>query len=249
MGDDEEDDGKLKPRKMGVDDDFMQHPDSGAFIRNPLKAARCKSTPILLSANEFNHNMLDDTLGEWHCVSVTESGFRDMMSSYAETHGSSLPSTWSRRATQLQLTRCSVGRVHSLSTGFDFVVQIRKSSYVAPRKKPPRPGDRKGADGVTIDKLNIEVSADGDGSILRVENILEGLILGWNRSHLQFAVRIGDHITRVNNRKRSAASMIEEMQTCPDLLRITFHRSPQSALDTIDPQNGTLLPAIVQPRG
>jgi hypothetical protein len=137
--------------------------------------------------------------------------------------------------------------VHQLSGGFDFVVQVRKSSYVAPRKKPPRPGDRKGDLGTTIDKLNVEV-CDVDGMCLRVDNILEGLIMAWNRSHPSFPVKIGDHITRVNNRKRNSALMIEELQTCPDLLRITIHRTAQRRTSQ-DLSDGTLLPALVAPEG
>jgi len=223
--DDGEEGGKLKPRKTSVDDDFMQHPDSGAYIRNPLKE-KAKSQPILLSASEFNHNCLDETLGEWHCVSVSESSFRDMMNHFADTHGTTFPSSWSR--TVSAQSRCSVGRVHSLSGGFDFVVQLRKSTYVAPRKKAPRPSGQKDAPGVMVDKVNMEVS-DIDGMALRVENITEGLILAWNRTHPSFPVKIGDVISRVNDKKRNSAAMIEEMQQSVDLLRLTVHRTPAFA--------------------
>jgi len=223
MAEDDEE-GKLKPRKMLVDDEFMQHPDSGAFVRNPLKE-KAKSQPILLSASEFNHNCLDETLGEWHCVSVSESSFRDLMSHYADTHGTGMPSSWSR--TVSVQARCSVGRVHALTTGFDFVVQMRKSTYVAPRKKPPRPGERKDAPGVMIDKVNMEVS-DLDGRNLRVENVIEGLVLAWNRIHPSFPVKVGDIISRVNDKKGNAAAMIEELQQCPDVVRMTVHRTPAS---------------------
>merc|ERR1719261_2235707 len=121
------------------------------------------------------------------------------MSHYSSTHGSSMPNLWSRTAA-LQ-TRCSVGRVHSLGSGFDFVVQLRKSTYVAPRKKAPRPGDRKDNHGVMIEKLNIEVS-DMDGKILRVENVVEGLVLQWNRAHPSFPMKVGDYIYKVNEKKR-----------------------------------------------
>jgi len=219
MGDDEED-GKIKPRKMDIEDAFMQHPESGGFVRNPLRE-KAKSQPILLSISEFNHNVLDDTLGDWHMVTVGETSFRDLMSHYADTHGSSMPLSWSRTVS-LQ-SRCSVGRVHALGAAFDFIVQIRKSTYVAPRKKPPRPGERKDAPGVTIDKLNMEVSSCDERS-LRVENITEGLILVWNRAHPAFTVKIGDIITSVNLQKRSAHAMIEELQSAPDLIRMTVKR-------------------------
>lgn len=220
MGDDEDE--GLKPRKTTVEDEFMQHPHSGALIRNPLKE-KAKSQPILLSASEFNHNCLDESLGEWHCVSVNESSFRDLMRHYADTHGTNMPSSWSR--TVSVQSRCSVGRVHSLTGGFDFVVQLRKSTYVAPRKKMPRPGDRKDQPGVMIDKVNIEVT-DIDGRSLRVENVSEGLVLAWNRAHPSFPVKIGDVITRVNERKTNSAAMIDELQHCPDLVRMTVHRTP-----------------------
>lgn len=225
MGDEED---VLKPHRMAIDDDFMMHPGSGignkggAFIRNPLKE-KAKSQPILLSASEFSHNCLDDALGEWHCVSVSESSFRDMMSHYAETHGSGLPSKWSRTAKDQ--SRCTIGRVHSLSNGFDFVAQLRKSTYVAPRKKPAG-RDRKDTPGVMIDKLNMEV-VDVDGQSLRVENMTEGLVLVWNRTHPSFQVKKDDIITRVNDKGRSSAAMIEELQQAPDLVRMTVHRTPE----------------------
>lgn len=244
MADDDDEKG-LRPRKTGADDEFIQHPDSGAFVRNPLRE-KAKSQPILLSASEFNHNCLDETLGEWHCVSVSESSFRDLMSHYADTHGTGMPLSWSR--TVAVQSRCSVGRVHALTGGFDFVVQLRKSTYVAPRKKPPRPGDRKGDTGVMIDKVNMEVS-DMDGRTMRVENITEGLVLAWNRTHPSFPVKVGDLITRVNDRKWNSAAMIEEMQSAPDLLRVTVHRTPAHRLASKDQRptmtlagEGTMLP-------
>lgn len=221
MGDDE-DEASLKPRKTTMEDDFMQHPHSGALIRNPLRE-KAKSQPILLSISEFNHNCLDESLGEWHCVSVTETNFRDLMNHYADTHGSSMPHSWSR-SVAVQ-SRCSVGRVHSLDGGFDFVVQVRKSTYVAPRKKLPRPGDRKDQSGVMIEKLNMEVS-DMNGKTLRVDNVVEGLVLQWNRAHPSFPMKVGDYIYKVNEKKRNSAAMIEELQQCPDLVRMTVHRTP-----------------------
>lgn len=235
--DEEEDDGVLKPRKMEMDADFMQHPDSGSFIRNPLKHSKNKATPILLSASEFKHNMLEETLGEWHCISVSENGFLNMMQRFADTHGTSLPSNCTLSNS---FARCSVGHVHSLGDGFDFVVQVRKSSYVAPRKKAPRPGERKDAVGVVIDKVNMELS-DADGKSLRVEHITEGLVSAWNRSHASFLVKIGDHVVTVNDKRGNSALMLEELQTCPELLRITFHRAPEGRGSSKDPPtHGTL---------
>jgi hypothetical protein len=232
MGEDGEDDGRLKPLKMSSQDaEYYQHPYSGAFIRNPLRE-KARSQPILLSGNDFKHNCLDDTLGEWHCVSVSESSFRDMMNHWADTHGGTMSPSWSRKA--LDQTRCSLGRVHSLTGGFEFVVQLRKSTYVAPRKKPPRPGDRKDASGYTIDKLNMEVS-DVDGRSLRIDNITEGLVLAWNRANVLsgFQVKIGDVITKVNDRKLNSAAMIEEMKECSDLVRMTVQRTPSFAQRSI----------------
>jgi hypothetical protein len=251
MAEEDEDTG-LKPRKTTLEDAFMQHPHSGALIRNPLKE-KAKSQPILLSISEFNHNCLDDSLGEWHCVSVNESGFRDLMSHYADTHGSNMPSSWSR--TVAVQSRCTVGRVHALNGGFDFVVQLRKSTYVAPRKKLPRPGDRKDHPGVMIDKLNLEVS-DIDGTSLRVENVVEGLVLAWNRAHPSFPVKIGDVITKVNDKKRNTSAMIEELQHCPEVCRLWVHRAPVAAsrVPSKDPYmslaaEGTMLPGSEMPAG
>lgn len=218
-GDDEEATG-LKPRKAAIDDDFWQHPDSGAFIRNPLreKGIKAKARPILMSEGEYNHNCLDETLSEWHCISVTESGLRDMLGSSTDAHSMSM----SRRVTQ----RAGIGRLQQLSHGYEFVVQLRKSTYV------PARGARRRAivgkdDGVIvhIDKLNIEV-CDVGGAALRIENIAEGLVAVWNRVHPSFRVKVGDLITRVNGRRRDTALMLEEMQASPDIVRLTMQRAP-----------------------
>jgi len=221
MGD-EEDEQRLKPRKMSIDDEFMQHPDSGAFIRNPLKQSR--STPILLSASEYNHNVLDDALGDWHQVCVSESSLREMMQTYSDSHGLSLPEKFGSRLVKSQ-SRAHVGRVHSLANGFDFVVQLRKSTYVQPRNTRRRAMGKEIPGSVSIEKLQIEVTEIDGGTKLRVENITDGLVLAWNKTHTHFMVKIGDVITKVNDRKGNAKALVEEMHEAQEVLRITVQRA------------------------
>merc|ERR1719265_1341428 len=63
---------------------------------------------------------------------------------------------------------------------------------------------------------------------LRVENVIEGLVLAWNRIHPSFPVKVGDIISRVNDKKGNAAAMIEELQHSIDVVRMTVHRTPAS---------------------
>lgn len=223
MAEDEEE-GGLKPRKAAIDDEFLQHPGSGALVRNPLRE-KAKSQPILFSSSEYDHNCLDETLSEWHCVNVTEASFREMMSCYQESRGSSLPSKWSRSLSQTQ--RVALGKIHHLQSAYEFAVNLRKSQYVAPRhaRRTRMGGKEAQGAGTPVDKVNIEVS-DADGTRLRVENITEGLVLAWNRTHPSFPVRIGDYITRVNDRRLNASLMLEEMVSALDVLRLQVQRAP-----------------------
>lgn len=245
MGDEEEE-GGLKPRKTAIDDEFFQHPHSGALIRNPLRD-KSRSQPILFSAAEYQHNSLDETLNEWHCVNVTEASFRDMMSGFVESKGSTMPARWSRNFSQ----RVALGKIHHSPTGYEFAVNLRKSQYVQPRHaRRARPGKEQSV-GTAIDKLNIEVS-DVDGTKLKVENITEGLVLAWNRTHPSFPVKVGDYITRVNDRRLNSGLMMEEMNAALDVLRLQVQRAPperrssmeRQASESGDVGDATMLPEM-----
>ena len=47
-------------------------------FRNPF-IVKSRSQPILLQQKEYSHNCLDDTLRDWQCIRVSESGLRAMM--------------------------------------------------------------------------------------------------------------------------------------------------------------------------
>jgi len=87
--------------------------------------------------------------------------------------------------------------------------------------------------GTPVDKLNIDVS-DADGTKLRVENITEGLVLAWNRTHPSFPVKIGDFITRVNDRRLNSSLMLEEMTSALDVLRLQVQRAPPERRTSLD---------------
>eukprot|EP00747_Dinoflagellata_sp_TGD_P168451 gnl/TRDRNA2_/TRDRNA2_194852_c0_seq1.p1 gnl/TRDRNA2_/TRDRNA2_194852_c0~~gnl/TRDRNA2_/TRDRNA2_194852_c0_seq1.p1 ORF type:complete len:315 (+),score=39.32 gnl/TRDRNA2_/TRDRNA2_194852_c0_seq1:97-945(+) len=227
MADDE--DYVRPPNHAKVEDDFLVHPESGAHIRNPLcsknKAVNSQHQPqpVLFSVGEYSHNCLDDALSDWHCISVSEASFRNLVKSCSEV---TLPSAGAVGRDYLGPRRATLGRLKDLPQGFDFVVSIKKSSYVPPRSERRRPAPKE-AHSIMVEKLNLEVTEFPDGKRLKVENVVEGLLAVWNRAHPNFSVRPGDEITRVNHRRLNAAQMLEEMQTAPDVVRLTIHRAYQ----------------------
>lgn len=243
MADDE--DAGPKPNKANVDDEFLRHPHSGALFRNPLHPSleKSRSTPILFQASEYHHNCLDDALNDWHCITITEDSFRNLTagvqgetagtsSTLKTTAASSLVASSTRLNTRL---KASVNKLGELPSGYEFVVTVRKLSYIPPRNRR-RNQEPKSSAGVTIDKVNMEVVPLG--ASLRIENITEGLIAVWNRSKPFFMVKPGDHITGVNG-KRDPIAMLEEMNTAPDSLRIMVRRFPSER----GPEETLLAPA------
>lgn len=220
---DDEDQGP-KPNKANIDDEFLRHPHSGAFIRNPL-LEKGRSLPIPLQISEFDHNCLHDALADWHCISVSESSLRDMMS--ASTTPRAVGSTQDPLKTtgRTQLQRAALNRLRDLPSGYEFVVTLYKSTYVPPRIGRRRQADIRVSNGVLIDKLNIEV-VDLQGVALRIDEIKEGLITAWNRANPPFAVKQADQIVRVNGRHQNSAALIEELTVGPDMLKVTVHRPP-----------------------
>mmetsp|Transcript_53918 Transcript_53918/g.117671 ORF Transcript_53918/g.117671 Transcript_53918/m.117671 type:complete len:229 (-) Transcript_53918:117-803(-) len=213
MGD-QEDDGRPKPNKANPEDEFFKCPHSGASIRNPL-LEKDTSKPILLQEPEFRHNCLDEALADYTCITVTEKTLREMMEGG--------PALTIDKKSPLQ--RCALQKLRDVTGGFEFVMQLKKSSYVAPRARRMRGDDKKTPGSVMVDKVNIEVTEDPSGYRLRIENINEGLITVWNRTHETFIVKPGDYITKVNE-KRKGAAMIEELNEAGDQLRISVLRAP-----------------------
>lgn len=222
-----------KPNKANINDEFLRHPQSGALFRNPLHPSldKTRSAPILFQAGEFHHNCLHDALADWHCVSISEESLRRLTSgaqgaapgtspTLKTTAASSLVASSTRRSPKL---KASFNKLGELPAGYEFVITLRKLTYIPPRNRR-RNQEPKTGNGVTIDKANIEVVPDGTS--LRIANITEGLVTVWNRTKPFFEVKTGDHITSVNGRKEPMA-MIEEMNTAPDSLRIMVRRLPQ----------------------
>lgn len=65
--------------KANLNSEFLQHPESGAFFRNPLRGAKAGLLPTLLSAGEYKHNCLDEALRTCPCIKISESGFRHLI--------------------------------------------------------------------------------------------------------------------------------------------------------------------------
>ncbi|CAK0833515.1 unnamed protein product [Prorocentrum cordatum] len=148
---DEEDEEGRKPHKANLDDEFLKNPYSGASFRNPfLDRNRLgnRSAPIILQAAEYSYNSLDETLAEWKCVSVSEASLKQMA-----------PQSGISRRSPLQ--RAALQRLNDLQTGFEFIVALRKSSFVAPRVQRRRP-EQKTISGQIVDKLCIEARPPGD---------------------------------------------------------------------------------------
>lgn len=231
----EEDEGP-KFNKANIDDEFLRHPHSGAFIRNPL-LDKSQSLPIIFQADEFTHNCLDDALVDYHCVTVSESAFKAMTlprpGSMDEAEGevTMKPQTGlmskSASGTSLRstLARAALGRLHQVPSGYEFVITLRKSTYVPPKSARRRNAEPRTMNGTLVDKLNIELS-DMGGKALKVENVNEGLVTTWNRANLGFQVRPMDYIIKVNSARKSADMLEELIQVNPDNVKITIRRPP-----------------------
>lgn len=238
MGDDDNDESTVvKVNKATIDDEFLRHPHSGAFIRNPL-LDKTRTSPIIFPAGEFDHNCLDDALAEYQCITVTEASFKEMIAGGGEmtmkpeegdatATATTLNKSASAGGTMSTLSRAALGRLRELPAGYEFVVALRKSSYAPPRSNRRRPVEARTSTGILVDKVNIEVS-DMGGRALRVETINDGLVAVWNRTNPAFQIRQNDLIVKVNTQSKSGAAMVEELQTAPEALRITVRRAPMT---------------------
>mmetsp|Transcript_93835 Transcript_93835/g.201482 ORF Transcript_93835/g.201482 Transcript_93835/m.201482 type:complete len:244 (-) Transcript_93835:121-852(-) len=232
MGDEEDTGPKLN--KASIDDEFLRHPHSGAFIRNPL-LEKSRSSPVFFQVGEYNHNCLDDALGSWQTICVSESGLKALSAPAppvvegedGEVPPAPAPVAPESPTKKSSLQFAAISRLANLPHSYDFTVSLQKSTYVAPRANRRRPIEAKTSTGTLIDKVNIEVSPDATGKILRVENINEGLITVWNKLHPDFQMRTFDHIVKVNGNGHDSASLIEEFAASGDNLKILVRRSPQ----------------------
>lgn len=73
--------------KATINSDFLQHPESGGFFRNPLKERRTGLLPTMLSEGEFKHNRIGEVLKNSPCIKISEAGFWKLM---AEETGTSI---------------------------------------------------------------------------------------------------------------------------------------------------------------
>jgi len=72
--------------KATINSDFLQHPESGGFFRNPLKERRTGLLPTMLSEGEFKHNGMGEVLKNSPCIKISEAGFWKLMAE--ESRGS-----------------------------------------------------------------------------------------------------------------------------------------------------------------
>lgn len=225
----------MKPNRANQEDEFLRHPHSGAYIRNPF-LDKSRSTPILFQAAEFDFNCLDDALHDWHCIRVTEASLKGMtlpaVSSSMEAEETLRPSltgkgatSSSTRALSSTCQRAALSRLRDLPGGYEFSVVLRKSTYVPPRNARRRAMEPKAPGGSVVDKVNMEVSTQ-NGKSLRIENVSDGLLVVWNRAHPFFQVNPGDEIVRVNDKRGNAQAMLEEL-TSTETLRLTVRRGAQ----------------------
>mmetsp|Transcript_43448 Transcript_43448/g.120762 ORF Transcript_43448/g.120762 Transcript_43448/m.120762 type:complete len:232 (-) Transcript_43448:173-868(-) len=214
MGDEQE--AGPKPNKANIDDEFLRHPHSGAFVRNPF-LDKSRSVPVLLQVSEFDHNCLDEALADWHCIKVTEASLREMTSS-----PTAMPSS-----PQSSLQRAALSRLRDLPTAYEFQLTLKKSTFVPPKHARRRPVEAKTPNGIMVDKVNVEVRdaiATGPGAGLRIEAVNEGLVAVWNRTHPVLQVKPNDCFVRVND-KKDVQGMLEEL-TQSENLKITVQRAP-----------------------
>eukprot|EP00928_Gymnodinium_smaydae_P062628 TRINITY_DN46442_c0_g1_i1.p1 TRINITY_DN46442_c0_g1~~TRINITY_DN46442_c0_g1_i1.p1 ORF type:complete len:261 (+),score=60.16 TRINITY_DN46442_c0_g1_i1:91-873(+) len=244
MGDEEE---GPKFHKANLNDEFIRHPDSQAYIRNPFLGAS-KSTPILLQNHEFEFNCLSEALQDYHCIRVAEKDIKEMTmtgallaAAAAGEGGDSAEATLNPQAATAQtlssmgsssptmrgstLARAALGRLRDLPSGFEYNVILKKSTYIVPRTNRRRPVEPRTPNGVLVDKVNVEVT-DVDGKVLRVETINEGLVAVWNKNNPALPVQPGDCIIKVNDAPRTSTGMLEEIATAADAIKLTLRRAP-----------------------
>jgi len=214
----EDEDAGPKPNHANADDEFLRHPVTGAFFRNPLRDSAAK--PIIMSLSEYEHNCLDNALSTWHSVSMPESVFKKMTQGKAASHEAQ--ATGTVKTLDIK-TKAALRRLDRVTGQYEYVVTVRKSQYVPPR------GHRRHAAPVNpaamqLEKLAIDVVPEMDGMRLKVETIGEGLIAAWNRANPSFAVRPMDYITRIDGQRGNAQSLVDTMVAAEDALKITFMR-------------------------
>ncbi|CAJ1415404.1 unnamed protein product, partial [Effrenium voratum] len=110
-----------KPNKANIEDEFLRHPGTGAFYRNPLREKADK--PILMSLGEYEFNCLDDALQTWHCVSMPEEVFRKTV--LGKQAVEPIPLDTKQKA--------ALRRLERVTGTYEFVVTVRKSQFVPPR--------------------------------------------------------------------------------------------------------------------
>jgi len=221
-----------KFHKAKLDDEFLRHPHSRAQIRNPLLE---KNTgPVLFQVSEFDYNCLEEVMGDYHTIKVSEKALRELTEGSPKATAGEIPpadpavatatstSSTSSSTMKSTLQRAALGRLRDLPAGYEFQVVLRKSTYVPPRLRR-RPIETKTSSGIVIDKVNVEVTNLGDKG-LRVEDIREGLTMVWNRNNPMLRILPGDILVRVND-KKEASAMLEECATT-ECIKLTVRRAP-----------------------
>jgi len=87
-----------------------------------------------------------------------------------------------------------------------------------------RPKEDRITVGTVIEKVAIEVT-EQQGSVLRVEQITEGLVSVWNRNYPPLQVRLFDEIIQVNGRAHDSTAMLEELKSAEDAVKLIVRRS------------------------
>lgn len=64
--------------KATLNSEFLRHPQSGAFFRNPLRQ-RSTAVPTMLSDEEFSHNCLDQVLRDCPTITISENALRKLL--------------------------------------------------------------------------------------------------------------------------------------------------------------------------
>merc|ERR1719188_638248 len=173
-------------------------------IEIELVFTQCQSpsVPIKLQQDEFYFNCLHDTLGDWHCVKMSEASLKQLTGpavtgTSPDPVDPGPPRTAPSGTSTLQ--RAALGRLRNLPHTYEFQVSLRKSTFVPARGGRRRPKEDRITVGTVIEKVGIEVT-EQQGSVLRVEQIAEGLVSVWNRNYPPLQVRLFDEIIQVNGR-------------------------------------------------
>eukprot|EP00746_Dinoflagellata_sp_MGD_P005828 gnl/MRDRNA2_/MRDRNA2_111299_c0_seq1.p1 gnl/MRDRNA2_/MRDRNA2_111299_c0~~gnl/MRDRNA2_/MRDRNA2_111299_c0_seq1.p1 ORF type:complete len:261 (+),score=36.73 gnl/MRDRNA2_/MRDRNA2_111299_c0_seq1:87-785(+) len=202
-----------KPHFAKVDDEFIRHPYTRSYIRNPLLDKSQRGKPIVWAKEDFEHNHLGDALKDWKEIRISEKNFTHIMT--GKQTGRATPE-------EMRKAHAPLGRLGDYDVGYEFLVSLEKIENPKDERRRGRRRDQARL-GTAIEKMGIEVSESSDGKSIIVESVGDGMINTWNRTYPGFVILPGDHIIKINEKTKNSQEMLEECKNA-DGAKLTIRR-------------------------